>query len=456
MLEHDFDPKVRKFNDLMMQDFYNNPDAYAQRRIQNALKLDVGDLQKIYESPDLKNHLLDFYERNEEIIEDCMNFKRNVTDLKKNNCFTPELLENLEVVGNNLEVVVACPSAARLVKGDTFFTLPPLTEGQKEALFESALGEDDKKFYDEVKGTCNAIDSYALLEDEFIKTMKGFQKNHIDIEGPGALSKYTGTMKNKEGEVVTVSPAIHFSGNPSGKGTEFKVIKQNNDVVKKINKAYTKDYIKESKYKHRDVPESLKWANDTVDTFRKEFVYAYATRERVGIGQVDTCNIGTLAENIKGNWKESFFGTTSSQYKAFIKAMKSYDNENSRKYHNKRNVYDKANAYLIHKGVKNFEDIANLPHPANKRARLCWEVMDSYEKSIKPTDGRYERGTQNMHTLEEDKKVRNPLFLNKLEVEEFEIEADKAPSKQIKINLSKEDANEIKEVVDAIEEPNIK
>ena len=456
MLEHDFDPKVKKYNEVMMRDFCNNPDAYAQRRIQNALKLDAGDLQKFFESPDLKNHLLDFYERNEEIIDDCMNFKRNVGDLKKNNCFTPELLEHLEEVGNNLEVVSACASAARLVKGESFFTVPPLSEAQKEALFTSDLEEDDKKYFDDVKETVNAIASYAILEDEFTKTMKGFQKNHIDIEGPGTLSKYSGMIKRKNGEVVKMSPGLYFTGNPVAKGDEYKIVKLNSDVVKKINKAYSKDYIKETGYKHRDVPESLKWANDTRDTFRKEFVYAYATRERVGIGQVDNCNIGTLAEAIKGNWKESFFGTTSSQYKSFIKAMKSYDNENSRKYHNKRNVYDKANAYLIHKGVKTLEDVLNLPHPANKRARLCWEVMDSYEKSIKPTEGRYERGTDKMYSLEPDKGPRNPLFLNQAEVEDFEIEYEKSPYKQKEIKLNKDDVNEFKEIVDSMDEPKIK
>ena len=455
MLQHDFDPKVQKYNDVMMKDFYAHPEAYAQRRIQNVLKIDVGDLQKIYEFTDLKNHLLDFYEKNEEVIEDCMNFKRTITDLKKLNCLTPELVEHFETIGDNLELVAAIPSAARLAKNDGFFTLPPLTDDQKEAIFSSNLSEDDAKFFSEVKEMTNAADSYSMLEDEFTKTMKGYEKNHIDLEGPGALLKYSGTIKNKNGEVVTMSPSLHFSGNISGSGKDFKIVKLDNDTVKKISKAFSKDYIKESGYKHRTVPESLQWAAGG-DTFRRDFVYSYATRERVEIGKVDTANIGTLAESIKGNWKESFFGTTSSQYKAFIKAMKNYDNENSSKYHNKRNVYDKANAYLIHKGVKSFEDIANLPHPANKRARLCWEVMDSYENSIKPTESRYERGTENMYTLEEDRQKHSQILFNKSELEDFEIEANNIPSKSKKINLDKEDVKEFEEVVNAIDEPKIK
>ena len=457
------DRRVDKYNEAIMKEYLTNPEAYAQRRIEKMMNFNPEELQQIrqYGLPDEKNFLLDYYEQNEEIIDDALRFQGTLEANKKE--LIPELKENFKAIGGNYEMLSIASTTARLAKHEGFFTFPPLTDEQLDILDNGPFGNEHFELSNKMANFKREIDTFNNQLEEYHNAMDALDRRDVNIslESKGALNKFVGTitrMENNPNEKI--SPLTVYSGNIAGQGENFQLIKLDKQTCDKMEKPFAKDYVKETGYKHLEVPESLKWANDTRNTFRRDFVYAYAKRERVEIGKVDTAKIGTLAEAIKGDWKERLLNTTSSQYKAFIKAMYAYDNPNSRHYNDSRYVYEKANKYLIHKGVRSLEDVLNLPHPGNKRARLCWEVMDSYEKNIEPTTLRFERGTNNTYAPEVA-PLRSPVFLNQVVQEEWEKDGylEKAPNlnkQKANVKLDDEDVELFSDLVNEIKEPGMK
>ena len=457
------DQRVDKYNEVIMKEYLTNPEAYAQRRIEKVMNFNPEEFQQIrqYGLPDEKNFLLDFYEQNEAIIDDALRFQGTLEANKKD--LIPELKENYKAIGGNYEMLSVASTVARLAKNEGFFTFPPLTDEQLDILDNGRFGNEHAELSNKMVNFKREIDVFNNQLEEYHNAMDALDRRDVNIslESKGALNKFAGTitrMANKPNEKI--SPLTVYSGNIAGQGENFQLIKFDKQTCDKMEKPFEKDYIKETGYKHLEVPESLKWADDNRDTFRRDFVYAYSKRERVEIGKVDTAKLGSLAEAIKGNWKERLLNTTSSQYKSLIKAMNAYDNPSSRHYHDKRYVYEKANKYLIHKGVRTLEDVLNLPHPGNKRGRLCWEIMDSYEKNLPATTLRFERGTNNTFAPKVA-PVKAPVFFNQIQIEDWEKDdyLQKAPNlnkQKVNIKLDDEEAENFNNIVNEIKEPGIK
>lgn len=457
------DQRVDKYNEVIMKEYLTNPEAYAQRRIEKVMNFNPEEFQQIrqYGLPDEKNFLLDFYEQNEAIIDDALRFQGTLEDHK--NDLIPELKENYKAIGGNYEMLSVASTVARLAKNEGFFTFPPLTDEQLDILDNGRFGNEHTELSNKMVNFKREIDVFNNQLEEYHNAMDALDRRDVNIslESKGALNKFAGTitrMANRPNEKI--SPLTVYSGNIAGQGDNFQLIKFDQQTCDKMEKPFEKDYIKETGYKHLEVPESLKWADDNRDTFRRDFVYAYSKRERVEIGKVDTVKLGSLAEAIKGDWKERLLNTTSSQYKSLIKAMNAYDNPKSRHYNDKRYVYEKANKYLIHKGVRSLQDVLNLPHPGNKRGRLCWEIMDSYEKNLPATTLRFERGTNNTFAPEVA-PAKAPVFFNQIEVEDWEKDdyLQKAPQlnkQKVNIKLDDEEAENFNNIVNEIKEPGIK
>lgn len=457
------DQRVDKYNEVIMKEYLTNPESYAQRRIEKVMNFNPEEFQQIrqYGLPDEKNFLLDFYEQNEALIDDALRFQGTLEANKKD--LIPELKENYKAIGGNYEMLSVASTVARLAKNEGFFTFPPLTDEQLDILDNGPFGNEHFELSNKMVNFKREIDVFNNQLEEYHNAMDALDRRDVNIslESKGALNKFAGTitrMANKPNEKI--SPLTVYSGNIAGQGENFQLIKFDQQTCDKMEKPFEKDYIKETGYKHLEVPESLKWADDSHDTFRRDFVYAYAKRERVEIGKVDTVKIGTLAEAIKGDWKERLLNTTSSQYKSLIKAMNAYDNPKSRHYNDKRYVYEKANKYLIHKGVRTLQDVLNLPHPGNKRGRLCWEIMDSYEKNLPATTLRFERGTNNTFAPEVA-PVKAPVFFNQIQIEDWEKDdyLQKAPQlnkQKVNIKLDDEEAENFNDIVNEIKEPGIK
>lgn len=79
------DRRVDKYNEAIMKEYLTNPEAYAQRRIEKMMNFNPEELQQIrqYGLPDEKNFLLDYYEQNEEIIDDALRFQGTLEANKK-------------------------------------------------------------------------------------------------------------------------------------------------------------------------------------------------------------------------------------------------------------------------------------------------------------------------------------------------------------------------------------
>lgn len=379
------DEYSKKYNEYVVKFYYKNPEEVAKERFQKVANFDASDLYKIAESKDMKNLLLDFYEKNEEIIDDA--FRMSGT-LDKVDELTPELKANLKAISGNYELLAPALNAARLVEGEEYFTLPPINQDILEAIEDHDLMRTNKALYDSIRRKNNNETNYKLMSEDFKATMNAFKDFNIDISGPGGLNKVVGEMDDVMGKHVQVSPALYYSSSPSGEGTNFKFKFLDENTVDACKKVFTDDFSPnlgaKLKLPPNAIDEEIKAKN-----FRRDFVYDYCLKNNIPLAKFEKTNIGEIAENIKGNLKEQIFRTTSQEYKDFVKAMKDFDDPNHHNYGDYLTVNLAAQCYLVHKGVFTYEDAAKLPPPGDARAKLCLdtiEIASKYESPVKANE----------------------------------------------------------------------
>ena len=430
-------PAAQKYNEYVMKKYHENPDAFVQEKYQKLAKLNPGDIQKFADNPDLKNFMLDFYEQNEEIIDDGFQMLKNLGNHYKGE-MTPEMQANLKAISGNYEMLTAASDTLKLAQDDGYFTLPPISDELYSDLSDTNLETEHKELMDSISRNYKAVSIYTLSNEEFKRTMRGFKENNINLDSPGALLKYVATVE-RNGVTENISPALHYSGNMMGQGENFEVHELDADTVKKAGKVLKEDYIKETGFKLKEMPEQFK--PDRGDIFRKDFLYHYAIDHKVELGKLDNSGLGEIAESIKGDWKERFFGTTSAEYKEFTKAMKDFERPNSRRYKDQQYLYLTANSYLLHKGVSSYEEAARLEPPGNIRAKLCLDVIASVGRTEDPNPFR---------TTEEKKQA----IFDPKDVEEFKDTVIKdAPEKQPinkKLEFVEEDQEELEDILNEL------
>ena len=370
------DPHSKKYNEYVVKYYYKNPEEFAKNRFQKLANFDAGELYKIADSKDIKNLLLDYYEKNEEIIDDA--FRMSGT-LDKVDELTPELKANFKSITGNFELLAPAMNAARLVEDEGYFTLPPINQDILEALEDNNVMNTNKALYDSIRDKNNNESTFNIAVKEFKSTMTAFKDFNIDISGPGGLNKYVGEMTDSLGKKSEISPALYYSGNPLSEGTNFKFKMLDDNTVNACKKVFTDDFSPNLGTKLKLPPTAVREDLIAKD-FRRDFVFDYCLKNNIPIAQFEKKNIGEIAENIKGNVKEQIFRTTSKEYKDFIKAMKEFDDPNHHNHGDYHSINLAAQCYLVHKNVFTYEDAAKLPYPGNIRAKLCLDTIEIASK----------------------------------------------------------------------------
>ena len=448
------DPRAMKYNRYIIEQYHKNPDALVQEKFQKLLQFNPGDLQKFADSKDIKNYLLDFYERNQEVIDD--GFQMNKILGKDKSKLNPMLAQHLSAISGNYEMLTVASQATKLVNDDSYFTMPELDEDTISAIEDSNMTMQNEELYRSVLNKQKEKDIYEASLGEFHKAMDGLNLGGVDLDEKGALAKTIATIDQNGQKKVPISPVNKFCGNRLSQGDNFELQRFNQRAIDDINKVFKKDYIKESNFKLKEMPKGWN-VDDRATTFRKELVYRYSLNNGLDISKVDSMKLGDIAGNIKGNLKEQILGTTSKQYKTFIQAMKNYENPKSYGYKDQEEVYKAANEYLIHKGVSSLADIEKLPWPGKDRAKLCWDVMDSYEKHMDPTEFKYMRGQDGLIDPKQTVEQRKQAIFTSKDVSvdplgEIVIKEEPANIKDVNNKITKNDAKDFLEDDDDIKD----
>ena len=156
-----------------------------------------------------------------------------------------------------------------------------------------------------------------------------------------------------------------------------------NDVFK--NEDDRKRYQKNLKYVARQFG-SVSKIFDTNETNR--FVNDVLTNSKKACNLPDDATVGDVIRHNKGGILENMFGTTSKEYKAFVKAYREFNDENSSKYGDSTELEKATRAYIHHKipgyqlpnELPAKEDIERFSGTSRQRLELCVGVLQTIQQ----------------------------------------------------------------------------
>ena len=436
-------PEAEEYNDAKIKNYMLHPEAETQRRFQKLLNADFSELEKISRSPDMDNLFLDYYEKNTALVDDAFCLIGAMGYFKKED-ITPEMNKFVDSIGRGYEIICTVNEKFRHLEKDYYFTLPELTEEQKETVCEA------KGFFgahEELHNLLQTANMYKVTNEaskaEFIQFFEEGRRNGVDFNEKGVLTN-TVAVRQSDGKVFSLLDVTR--GTYSGENAPV-ITKLNAQEKAGVMKMFNKDYTKEEGYVAMDLPEQFQ--KPAGERARDELITKRAMDAGIPISEVDKKGLGEMAGDISGNLKERLLRTTSRQYKNFIRSMKDFEKPNRiDTYNNPRPVINTANAYLIHKGVRTREEAMNLRQPGKDRALLCFDTMDTFQKFLPENEPRLVPGTQNTYLpVEQNKKewpaaIEDASLVNDNVLEEQVVE-EKAPEKENVIEA--EDNNLIKE-----------
>lgn len=430
---------ANEYNETKIKNYYAHPEAETQRKFQKLLNMDLSPLAKAARSNDLDNFLLDYYEKNADLVDDAYSFIHSVNKFD-NDDLTPEMQTYLKSVGRNYEqVLAAVNSKVTRVKENYYFSFPELSQEQIDYLEKSPDFADYPELQREYSNYATGKKYYTKLYAQFRDFFEACDDLDIDTSEPGALSKVV-MVQEENNQLISLpdylSNAYQGSGLP-----QMKVLTE--EEVAGVKKIFKKDYTKEKGFLDLSLPTEFQkpWAEQA----RDEFIVNYALDHNVSLAEVDNKGLGELAGDIKGGIKETLFRTTSREYKAFTKAMKDFENPAKRnEYRNGANVITTANNYLIHRGITTMEQAEALAEPQRSRCILCLNTMNTFQKFAPPSVEKHVPGTTQVYQTEAKKNDWPAAIEDASLVEDNEIDNNIIPEKSKEVtkdNVIEEEIN---------------
>lgn len=423
-LATDISENANEYNEAKIKNYFAHPEAETQRKFQKLLNMDLSPLAKVARSNDLDNLLLDYYEKNADLVDDAFSFIHSVDKIDKDD-LTPEMDTYLKSVGRNYEqVLVAVNSKVTRVRENYYFSMPELNQAQIDSLEKNPNFGDYPELQIELGKYSAGKEYYTKLYAQFRNFFEACDDLDINTSEPGILSK---VVMEQEENGQFISLPDYFNNAYQGNGLpHMKVL--NEQEATGVKKMFKKDYTKEKGFLDLSLPAEFQkpWAEQA----RDDFMFNYALDNNVSLGEIDNKGLGELAD-IKGGIKETLFRTTSREYKAFVKAMKNFENPAKvNEYQNGSNVITKANNYLIHRGITSVEQAEALPEPQRSRCLLCLRTMNTFQKFAPSNVQKLVPGTNQVYQTEAKKNDWPPAIEDASLVEDNVIDNNVIPEKQ--------------------------
>ncbi len=362
------DPKAEAYNENVIKNYFLHPEAMAQRECKKVMLLNPAEAAKIAKSSDMGNLLIEYYERNTEQCEHAYGLLGTVRNTNVGGIITPETKQYLEQVAPSYEVLSTASETVKTMS-EEYFTMPIISDDQKETLFNTNFENEEPELNEALKKQVRASAFKNISFKQYKDFFKTMEKNGKMLNEAGAFNKYV--AKSEKGGKVTYHSVISVV---DGREKDAKITELNADAVNGLQRLFTRDFAAEEGFIQHDFAPSLKKSEEQIE---KDFRYEYALRNNKSLAKTDGKNMSSFLKDHKGGFWERKLGKTSRQYKNFERAVNDYYNISSDKCKDRENVASAAYAYLEYKGVdpNNPETVNRLSGTARGRAIYCLSAI---------------------------------------------------------------------------------
>ncbi len=377
----DGSPESNAYNEKLYSNYVKNPEALLYTKLKNIMDTNP---QAYYESLDDKGKLCDYYDFNQEVVEDAFVFATIV----KGDALewaTPEMKNAIKSMKKPIESLGVAQREAYASLGSAYFTMPKLTPQQASILMASGPKYAGNDARPEIRNSVlNALwtdssveqpkEYYNKLMQQGMQLNKGFFLSHVALE-----RQDDGTYKE-----VSFDDVMNNPDNPN-----LSIRKRTEDEIwhiRNISKEYETEYLGLWQKKYADV-------------------------------SGEAFDIPKIKDQNKGNIFERVFRRTSNEYKAFIKQFEEYNNPKSKDYLNRDKLFEKADAYEQHK-ISQGKSYEEMDTTSKGRMDFVHNVKETLTYMKKADDVIRNKIENKLYADPENRKSIGESFLNIEDVEE--------------------------------------
>ena len=397
-------PEAKEYNERIHSEYVNNPEKVVYQRIQRLLNFDP---KQFIEALGDDKKLIDFYDENQELVEDAFAFDSICGNAR--NILSPQLNNAVRCIKKPLEALNECQKLAFAAAGNgDYVTLPKLTGMQASLIMAGnpTLVTMDKENFvvrNYLLNSVAALDEGGSTAEFYNKMLAKDWKVDKDF----FVSHVAEERDPQTGAVSEVSLDAYFNNRPNV--TLRSRTKEEMWHIRNIRKDYEREY-----------------ANIWRDK------YAQLNHQPLDIQALET--------RTKGGFFERLFRTTSKEYRNFLKTLKDFNDPNSKDFMNREKMRKATDAYKTHK-LAGGRTVDQLDSTGKGR-------MAEIDKVVSTLD----------YMEQNDSLIRRNIEANVYGIphppvgEQFLKKNDVEPKNEINNEISKE--NKIEEPQKNIEEPN--
>ncbi len=340
-LKVDGSEESKKFNEDYYKAYVANPDKFFYNNMKKLINTNVGEIDNL--GDDMETNL-DYYIKNKEIIEDAFSF-----DSTLNNDRGPKVCTtDFKKLSKTKAIVEDMSNAKSLVQmggKDEFLVIPKLNNEQAIMVMNNVAFTRNAEANGFNQATIARVCTLSLME---------------------ARPQVLKTLKNKN--IVLDNKVIK----------NLKVTDNEKQKEANLRDALEDDNQNKYTYGTRDADElyhinniTKKFEGTLASEHGKVFLTEY--NKKPNVAELNNFKIDTVKNITKGSIWERIGRTTSPQFKAFRQALEDYNNPESDKCLDTKNLKEAAQAYMDYKtGQKNPK---NFNSTEKVRMALCESIV---------------------------------------------------------------------------------
>ena len=383
LLKTDGTPEAKEYNKTLLKAYADHPVEMAHNRTKNLMHFDPTPLIDISTS---KVKSAEFYRDNMALCMEANEFGGFFG--QKHFGASPELDEAKESMQGMVQNINTVSAYIPEAESDDFFALPVLPKDKAALVYKNAkkvfnVDKAPKSILNVLNGQRGAYDIKVPAKVFYEKLAEKGVKVGKDV-----FLKYKFVQTDPETNKQTLVGAYSVV---EGKPNITVVERPKEEMVKlnEISKAFQ-------------------------DKYRQEF------QNRLGEKRHQEFNMENIDTEMKGGFFARIFRKPSSEFKAYMTALKDYNDPTSKNYLNKNNLKTKADAYMTHVN-RSGKPIERMDALRQKRANMVKDtlfVIDKMEKDDVKIRGQINNSINDV--LPKELSVpKNAVFENENDLEDF-------------------------------------
>lgn len=337
LLKTDGTPEAKEYNKTLLKAYADHPVEMAHNRTKNLMNYDPTPLIDISTS---KVKSAEFYRDNMALCMEANEFGGIFG--QKHFGASPELQEAKESMQGMVQNINTVSAYIPEAEGDDFFALPVLSKDKAALVYQYAkkvfkVDKTPKSILNVLNGQRGAYDIKVPAKVFYEKLAEKGVKVGKDV-----FLKYKFVQTDPETNKQTLVGAYSVvEGKPN-----ITVVERTKEEMVKLN----------------EISKAFQ------DKYRQEF------QTRLGNKRHQEFNMENIDTEMKGGFFARIFRKPSSEFKAYMTALKEYNDPTNKNYLNKNNLKTKAEAYMTHVN-RSGKPIEKMDALRQKRANLVMDTL---------------------------------------------------------------------------------